>query len=357
MAEISAPGVAGKPRFTLAERQGFTRRRVWWPVALFAALVALYADLVFLVLAAPVPLALVLTVPCGVVIGLLFIVGHDACHNSFTAWPRLNQTIGRLAFLPALHSFSLWDLAHNRTHHRHNNLRGWDYVWEPMTAEAYRRCGRLRRAVYRFYRTPGGVPFYYLIALWAPRLVLARPSIVRRMTVAFVADTVIVLLFLALQIWTVVTVGGLLGRGPLPSLLFGIVFPFLIWNGLISLVIFLHHTHPAVPWYPSVAAWEADRGAIGGTAHVRFPWPFGPMVLAIMEHNSHHDAPGVPLYHLARMQRGLADKADFVSWRFSWLAYFRICQRCKLYDYDAGRWISFDAAKSSAGVPDGPRAG
>jgi len=346
MAKTLIPGLAGQPRFTREERQAFARRRVALPVAIFVSLTTLYVCLVFLTLAAPAPLALALTVPCGVVIGLLFIVGHDACHNSFTASTRLNQTIGRLAFLPALHSFSLWDLAHNRTHHRYNNVRGWDYVWEPMTADEYRHCGHLRRTMYRFYRTPAGVAFYYLIEIWAPRLILARPAIVRRMTNATMLDTALVLLFLVLQVWAVITVGGMLGRGPLASLLFGLVAPFLVWIGLISFVIFLHHTHPAVHWYPSVAAWEADQGAICGTVHVRFPWPFGPMVLAIMEHNAHHSAPRVPLYNLPRMQRAMGGSADFVAWRFSWRAYFRVCQRCKLYDYDAGHWVSFDAGKS-----------
>jgi len=110
------------------------------------------------------------------------------------------------------------------------------------------------------------------------------------------ADTVIVLLFLMRQVWIVVTLGGLPGRAPLSSLLFGILLPFLIQNGPISLVIFPHHTHPTVRWNPSVAAWEADRAAIGGTAHMR-------------------------------------------------------------YDYDAGRWIPFDARRAPAGVPDVPRDG
>src|SRR5580692_5434009 len=95
------PEVIEQPRFTREERQAFARRRVALPVAIFIALAMLYVSLVFLTLAAPAPLALILTVPCGVVIGLLFIVGHDACHNSFTASTRLNRTIGRLAFLPA----------------------------------------------------------------------------------------------------------------------------------------------------------------------------------------------------------------------------------------------------------------
>jgi fatty acid desaturase len=77
---------------------------------------------------------------------------HDACHKSFTASRGLNQTIGRLVFLPALHSFSLWDLARNRTYHRHNNVRGRDYVWEPMASDEHRHCGRLRRTTFGLTR-------------------------------------------------------------------------------------------------------------------------------------------------------------------------------------------------------------
>src|SRR6185312_2706193 len=109
----------------------------------------LYAALLVLALASPMAIAVVLTVPCGMAIGMLFIIGHDACHNAYTASTRLNQWVGRLAFLPSLHSYSLWDLAHNRTHHRFNNIRGIDYVWEPMTPAEYRALGRARRTIYR----------------------------------------------------------------------------------------------------------------------------------------------------------------------------------------------------------------
>lgn len=331
------------PLLDAAARRGFARRRVARPVVIFLALATLYAGLVVLTLAAPLPLALVLTVLCGVVIGQLFIVGHDACHNSLTASAPLNRVLGRLAFLPSLHSFSLWDLAHNRTHHRHNNVRGWDYVWEPMTVAEYHGHARWRRALYRFYRTPVGVAYYYLIEIWAPKLLFPRPSVVGRMTRTYVIDTIIVLTFLAAQVWAVTLIGGMLGRGVQESLLVGVVIPFLVWNAFMSFIIFLHHTHPAVPWYPSVAAWQADRGQINGTAHVRFPWGLGRVVLAIMEHNAHHLASGVPLYNLPDMQRALAGSTEVVSWRFSWRAYRRVCQRCKLFDYEQRRWTGFDS--------------
>ena len=329
------------PLFTHRERRSFARRQIMIPMVILGSLLILYGCLIIVSLAAPAPLAIIMTVPSGVMIGLLFIVGHDACHNSLTPSSRLNKIAGRVAFLPALHSFPLWDLAHNRTHHRNNNVRGWDYVWEPLTASDYRAKGPLSRALYRFHRTPVGVPFYYLTNIWAPRLVAAR------FMKAHQLDTILIVLFAALQIWGVITLGGLLGKDPVTSLMTGMVLPFLIWNFLISFIIFLHHTHPAVRWYASVAAWEANAGAIGGTAHVRFPWPFGPMVLAIMEHNAHHLAPGVPLYNLPDMQSAMENRLDIVSWRFSWRAYFRICRRCKLYDYAAGRWVVFNPAYDS----------
>src|SRR5690348_2524314 len=67
----------------------------------------------------------------GVGIAMLFVVGHDACHGSFTPSRRLNWWIGRLAFLPSLTPFIGWEIGHNQTHHVYTNLKGRDYVWAP----------------------------------------------------------------------------------------------------------------------------------------------------------------------------------------------------------------------------------
>ena len=339
--------LAGAPRLMRDLRRSFGRRRIGFPVALFAAFCVAYPCAIVLALAAPTPLSFALAVPCGLLIGLLFIVGHDACHNSFTASTKLNQVIGRLAFLPSLHSFALWDLAHNRTHHRYNNVRGWDYVWEPMTPAEYRLSSRLRRLAYRFCRTPIGVPLYYIFTLWGPRLIVPFPRVVGKVTLVHLLDTLLVLAFLAPELWLVVGVGGWFGKPPVESLLVGAILPFLIWNALISFIIFLHHIHPAVHWYPSVAAWSAEQGAVRGSVHVQFPWPIGSMMLAIMEHNAHHLAPGVPLYNLPRMQLALAESTPLIAWRFSWRGYCRICRICKLYDYDARRWAGFDGRRGA----------
>jgi hypothetical protein len=39
--------------------------------------------------------------------GRLFIIGHDACHQSLTPHSRLNKWLGRIAFLPPLTPYNL----------------------------------------------------------------------------------------------------------------------------------------------------------------------------------------------------------------------------------------------------------
>ncbi len=349
MTDTVPPDLIRKPNFTRDERRGFARRGLAGPVALLAGLVVLYLALLVVTLAAPPILAIVPAVICGISIGMLFIAGHDCCHNSFTRSARVNRILGRIAFLAPLHAFPLWDLDHNRTHHRYNNIRGLDYAWVPMTVDEYRQSSSLRRAMYRLYRSPAGVALYYMLALWAPRFVLARPAAARANPGAYLPDTILIWAFLAAQIWVVIAIGGLFGKGAFISLLFGLLIPFVVWNAVMSFAIFMHHTHPAIRWYTSIPEWEADQGAIHGTAHVKFPRFVEIPLLSIMEHNAHHYASGVPLYNSPRMQRRMAETTDFISWRFSLKAYARICQRCKLYDYEAAKWLTFDAADKPSG--------
>src|SRR5487761_2664695 len=65
----------------------------------------------------------------GFIIGRLFILGHDACHQSFTPHRGLNRVLGRIAFLPSLTPYSLWDIGHNLVHHGQTNLKGFDFGW------------------------------------------------------------------------------------------------------------------------------------------------------------------------------------------------------------------------------------
>jgi len=60
----------------------------------------------------------------GLQISLLFVVAHDAAHDSITSSRTLNRVIARICFLPFLHNYSLWLIAHNRLHYQLTNLKG-----------------------------------------------------------------------------------------------------------------------------------------------------------------------------------------------------------------------------------------
>src|SRR5579862_5116335 len=107
-------------------------------IGLFAADCAMYA-LCTAVAAAPLlTLVRFLAGTCaGVLLAMLFVVGHDACHGSYTSRRWLNSAIGRIAFLPTLTPFSTWELSHNLTHHIYTNLKQLDYVWTPLSKHEY----------------------------------------------------------------------------------------------------------------------------------------------------------------------------------------------------------------------------
>ena len=114
-------------------------------------------------------------VVAGVFTSLLFVVGHDACHHSLTPHRRLNRILGTLAFLPCLHPFGLWDLGHNRIHHRHTNRRGKDYVGQLTPAE-FSQLPFLQQLRYRFFRTAAGHYWYYLYEIWWKKMFLPCAS-------------------------------------------------------------------------------------------------------------------------------------------------------------------------------------
>jgi acyl-lipid omega-6 desaturase (Delta-12 desaturase) len=337
-------------RVDLKEPWHHSRRKTAAPLAIFIGLMLTYAVVVTLVVCSPLLIALPLTIPCGILIGMLFIVGHDAAHNGLTPYRVLNQVVGRIAFLPSLHSFSLWDLSHNRTHHRFNNVRGMDYLWEPATPAEFRSMLPVRRLLYRFWRTPVGVGLYYLPVMWARRLFIPWPFSVPRVSLLYWIDSILLLGFLTAQTAIVASIGASFGRSAYTSIFTGIALPFLFWNGLMSFVVFLHHTHPDIQWYPNQAARSFEMAALYGTARVQIPSPLRIIGLAVMDHTAHHFASGVPFYHIPGLQAALEERGGFVSWRFSLREYRRICRRCKLYDYEARRWLAFDEDQPTTGT-------
>jgi omega-6 fatty acid desaturase (delta-12 desaturase) len=69
---------------------------------------------------------------------------------------------------------------------------------------------------------------------------------------------------------------------------------------------------------------------------------------SIMEHSIHHLRPGVPLYNLAEAQERLEElDKRVVVYRWSGRRHLDICRRCKLFDFDAKRWMDFEGNYTS----------
>ena len=330
----------------------FARQSTW--LALLIAALELAAVLAFIALAVsalPLALNLVAAIIAGLLTGTLFTVGHDACHQSLTPHRVLNDWIGRIVFIPSAHARSLWILGHNRIHHGYTNLRGRDYVWEPMSPDVYRRASALRRVAYRLYRSRLGALPYYLVQMWWRKNFLPLAPEARSEWRKHVFDSAFAVIGWLCLGAAIGWLGGVLApqRPVWEPLLLGWILPFLVFNWTIGWIIYVHHTHPEVAWWDDAAAWRASRPHLLATLHVRLPQPLHAISNSIMDHNAHHAAPKIPLYRLRQAQARLREHRPAIRhYYLTPAAYVRIVDACKLYDSEICRWTDF------AGRPTGP---
>lgn len=294
-----------------------------------------------------------LGVAAGVLIARLFIIGHDACHQSLTARRALNKWLGRLAFLPSLTPYSLWEVGHNVVHHGYTNLKGFDFVWAPLSAQEYAALPRWRRALERVYRHGLGAGLYYLVEIWWLKLFFpSRRQMASRRPI-FLLDCLLVAGFALLWLGALAMLALATGQSVAMLLLAGFALPFLVWNTTVGFVLYVHHTHAEVAWYRTKALWAAAQPFVSTTVHLRFRHGVGTLLHHIMEHTAHHVDMSVPLYRLKQAQ-ALLERAlpgRIIVQDFSWRWYFDTVRRCKLYDFEALCWTDFRGRRTSEPAP------
>jgi acyl-lipid omega-6 desaturase (Delta-12 desaturase) len=289
----------------------------------------------------------------GLQIARLFVLGHDACHQSLFASRQLNRWVGRLLFLPSLTPYSAWEVGHNLGHHVYTNLRGRDYVWSPLSKAEFDALPYRRQLLERYYRSGFGHGAYYLVELWWRELFFASRARIPTRRTEIIADSL-----LATGAW-IVWLGSLIGaavttgQNPLVLVITGFVVPFLVWNWIMGAVIYFHHTNPLLAWYDDIDEWEAARDTGCNTVHVQFRGRLGRLLNNIMEHPAHHLDVRIPLYHLEAAHRKL-DVESQVTQAFS-LRLLRACVRsCKLYDYHAHHWTDFAGRRTGPTLAPAP---
>ena len=295
---------------------------------------------------------LVFGIIAGFVTGRIFILGHDACHQSFTPHRNLNKVLGRIAFLPSLTPYSLWDIGHNVVHHGQTNLKGFDFVWAPLAKDEYDALPAWRKALERHYRSGWGPITYYLVEIWWNKMFFPNKKYKPADRSIFLKDNLLVSAFALIWLGALISSAIVTEQSVILSLLCGFVLPYLFWNGMIGFVVYVHHTHPSVAWYDNKAEWLRAQPFVSTTVHLTFKFYWGALMHHIMEHTAHHVDMSVPLYNLKAAQNRLETLLPerIIVQPFSWQWYFDTAKTCKLYDFKEKAWLDFNGNKTANSV-------
>jgi omega-6 fatty acid desaturase (delta-12 desaturase) len=279
----------------------------------------------------------------------LFVVAHDCAHGALFNTKRKNAVVGRIAMLPSLHVFEAWVLGHNRIHHAFTVRQGYDFVWHPVTPAEYAATSRWGRLVHRVEWSWQGAGIYYFNEVWLKKMIIFQAPArwvqsIRRdriLTASFVVLTTTGLVSFGVHqhqsvagiIWLVTRV---------------LIIPFLGFCTMIGSVVHVHHVQPDIRWWKK-GEWTKFKGQMEGTTVLRVPRGVNFFFHWIMIHSPHHVDMRIPMYNLEKA--ALAIEAGYPEVVHDAPLRFRDFQRntaaCKLYDFDAGTWLTYKQARQS----------
>jgi omega-6 fatty acid desaturase (delta-12 desaturase) len=280
-------------------------------------------------------------------ISALFIVGHDAAHGALFKSKRLGYVIGQLAMLPSLHVFEAWVFGHNRIHHGHTVREDMDYVWHPLSPEAYRALSTPRRLMHRLKWSWLGAGVYYGWDIWWRSMMRFTPP--EKIAAAVRRDRLIVLGYAA-AVSAALLVAGAHHYGTLGGALWMWVkvfaVPFALWNYSIGISVYVHHIAPDIEWHGR-REWTRFKGQMEGTTILRIPAWLNVFYHNIFLHVPHHVDMRIPFYHLREASDAIrAHFGDVVRERsYGFADYLRATRACKLYDFSTRRWSGYSAAR------------
>lgn len=312
-----------------------------------AADIAFYAVFVFGALRAPHPLLqLLCALIAGVAVSSLFVWAHDAAHGALFRSDTVSEVLGTVAMLPSLNMYRLWAYGHNKVHHGFTSYSPIDWIWKPDSAQEYLARTRLSRLVYRVERSLPGCALHYVLRVWWPGMVRFRPESDVRRRHRFGRSKVFTALFAAFAV-----VGAWLVAGPF-GVVTTVVIPWVVFNYHIALFVYLHHTHPDLPFFEDRKAWTATIGQLGCSTVVRGGRLFELLTHNITVHTPHHVDMRIPFYRLPRAWSELASTfgQHVVTYRFRWTTVAGIFRQCKLFDFQSQQWSRFADLRRSTPV-------
>jgi acyl-lipid omega-6 desaturase (Delta-12 desaturase) len=286
----------------------------------------------------------------GFKMSTLYAVAHDAAHNTLTASRNLNKAIGIVAYLTGFYNYRLRLHDHLLRHHPLVNGPQPD-AYRPMSLAEYRACKPWRRAWERFIRSPN--PFALMAYGALSRLLKSEVFPKKTMPAAVRKEAWLYAGLMGVYLCAFVGVIGLASGGRLQTfaqdLFFAMVLPFLAFQACMAVVVYFQHTHPAVPWFAPGDDRHQGFGAEQLSVHIDMPRALSSLLHHAYCHAAHHVCPSIPCYRLYDAQQRLAGLLgrDSAVVPFRAGALLDVFRRCKLYDYEAHRWIDFDGNPTS----------
>jgi omega-6 fatty acid desaturase (delta-12 desaturase) len=277
----------------------------------------------------------------------LFVLGHDASHGALLGSRRANRVIAQICMAPSVHVEAAWDLGHNRIHHGYTTRQGFDFVWQPLTVDEYRRLGRFARIRHRLEWSCVGSGAYFLRAVWWQKMWRFNAPGKRRHAIVrdkVVLGSALVVAGAAAAVFGALT-GGWIGTLWVPVKLF--VVPFVLFVQIIGWTVYVHHVSPDIRWWTR-RNWTQFNGQMESTTILRTPSAINWLWFHnIFVHVPHHVDTRVPFHQLPKAAAAIADDYPNTvrSSRLSVRDYVRATRACKLYDFDAGHWQPYAAAR------------
>ena len=274
----------------------------------------------------------------------MFVVGHDAAHGSLFNSKKANKVIGRLLFLPELHSYEGWLLGHNRLHHGHTVREQMDFVWHPTTPEEYQAMSKARKFQHRVEWSFLGSGIYYIRNVWWDKMISFTPP--ERYRERIKKDVRFVALVGILTVAALFTYGFTHYGSAIGALWMIVKVVAVPWFGFMTIIgwtVYVHHIAPEIKWWPR-NQWDSYKGQIEGTTILDCPRIINTLFFYnIFVHVPHHVDMRIPCYNLPQAGEALvAAFPDIRRKKLRFRDYLRTVKMCKLYNFETHAWHNHD---------------
>jgi omega-6 fatty acid desaturase (delta-12 desaturase) len=222
-----------------------------------------------------------------------------------------------------------------------------DYVWHPVSPDAYRAMSLPERLVHRLKWSWLGAGVYYGWDIWWRNMIWFKPP--EKIAADVRRDRLIVLAYAALVTGALLALGAHVYGGAGGALWMWVkVFavPFAIWNYSIGISVYVHHISPDIAWHGR-REWTRFKGQMEGTTILHIPVWANFFYHNIFLHVPHHVDMRIPFYHLPEASKAIvAAFPDVVRERRYGIGdYLRATRACKLYDFATHAWVGYEAAR------------